>query len=92
MELRSRGYRVWVGDAKGKEIDFIAEKMRKKVYIQATFEMSSPDTAKREYSPLREIDDNFPKFVVVMKENPFFGDSDGIRCVLLKDFLLSKDY
>lgn len=92
LELRSRGYRVWVGDAKGKEIDFIAEKMRKKVYIQATFEMSSPDTAKREYSPLREIDDNFPKYVVVMKENPFFGDSDGIRCVLLKDFLLSKDY
>ncbi|MDR0523985.1 MAG: ATP-binding protein [Candidatus Methanoplasma sp.] len=92
LELRSRGYRVWIGDSGGREIDFVGEMGGEKVYVQATSELSSESVAEREFGSLRGIGDNFPKYVVTLKEGPLNHDADGIRCVTLAEFLTMESY
>ncbi|MCL2890493.1 MAG: ATP-binding protein [Methanomassiliicoccaceae archaeon] len=91
LDLRSRGYKVWVGDNNGKEIDLVAEKHGKKVYVQTTFRFTSEDVLKREFGNLKGIDDNHPKYVVSMDSDIFHGDVDGIISCGLADFLKKED-
>src|SRR5450759_4313263 len=69
LELKRRGYRVFVGKSDDKEIDFIAEMKEKKVYIQVAYKMSEQTTIDREFTPLLEVKDNHPKYVVTMDES-----------------------
>ena len=88
LELKRRGYRVFIGKAGSKEIDFIAEKENRKIYIQVAYLLTSPETIEREFSVLKSIKDNYPKYVISMDE--IFGkDVDGIQRINLVDFLLS---
>ena len=91
LDLRSRGYTVWVGDNKGKEIDLIAERFGEKVYVQSAFRLSSEDVIKREFGNLKGIKDNYPKYVVTMDDEMFHGNVDGIISCGLTDFLKKKD-
>lgn len=91
MELRARGYEVYVGKMDYKEIDFIAMRKGKKLYIQATKEISSAETQKREYENLLAIPDNYPKYVLRLDEFAE-GNYEGIRTMHIADFLLNKDY
>ena len=90
LELLSRGYTVNVGKLGDKEIDFIAVKDNEKMYIQVTYLLESEQTIKREFAPLLDIRDNYPKLVLSM--DSFFGeDYQGVRRMSLMDFLLSSD-
>lgn len=90
-DLRSRGYTVWVGDVNGKEVDLVAEKFGKKVYVQTAFRLSSEDVIEREFGSLKAIKDNYPKYVVTMDNELFYGDVDGITSCGLVDFLKKND-
>ncbi len=72
MELKQRGYDIAIGKLNQKEIDFIATKANKKIYIQVTYLLASEDTIKREFTPLMKINDNYPKMVLSLDD--FFGD------------------
>jgi predicted AAA+ superfamily ATPase len=91
LDLKSRGYRIWVGNNNGMEVDFIAMKEGKPVYIQATTALESEDVVNREFGNLKGIDDNYPKYVVVLNKGQLDSDIDGIHCIGLKDFLLLED-
>jgi len=91
LELKRRGYRVFVGKLDDKEIDFIAEKSGEKVYIQVTYKMSEQSTVNREFSPLLEIKDHFPKYVVSMDET-WKDNIEGVRHKHIADFLLIDQY
>jgi len=91
LELKRRGYRVFVGKSGNKEIDFIAEKNGQKVYIQVAYKMMEQTTIDREYTPLLEIKDNYPKFVVTMDEM-WKDNIEGIRHIHIADFLMMGDY
>mgnify|MGYP002795347201 FL=1 len=85
LELKRRGYDVFVGKNGTKEIDFIALRRDEKVYVQVCVQL--PENSDREIGNLMEIRDHYPKFVVTM--NPLdTGIENGIRIVHLKDFLL----
>lgn len=87
LELKRRGYNVYIGKLNDKEIDFIAERKEEKIYIQVAYKMSSEETIQREFSPLLEIKDHYPKFVITMDE--FFQDNiQGVKHLKLLDFLL----
>jgi len=91
IELLRRDYSVTVGKTyDGKEIDFIAEKNGKKVYVQVTHTISSQDTAEREFLALESVKDNYPKYVIVA-EDQWPSDRNGIVQIGLTDFLLSDD-
>ena len=91
LELKRRGYDVYIGKMNDKEIDFVATKQNDKIYVQVTQEIKSEKTQKREYDQLLEIRDNYPKYVVMA--NDFAGGNyEGIKTINIIDFLLSKDY
>ena len=66
FELLRRGYDVAIGKVDKFEIDFIATKVNKKVYIQVTESMLEEKTRKREIKPLEKIDDNYEKIVLTL--------------------------
>lgn len=91
LELKRRGYDVYIGKTKDKEIDFVATKQNEKIYVQVTQEIKSEKTQKREYEQLLEIRDNYPKYVV-MADDFAGGNYEGIKTMNIVDFLLSKEY
>jgi len=91
LELKRRGYTVYVGKNDEKEVDFIAERKNDKLYVQVTYKMTEPQTIEREFGAFNSINDNYPKYVVSMDE--FWNDNiDGIKHLHIADFLLLKDF
>lgn len=91
LELRRRGYDVYVGKFDATEIDFVAEKQNEKIYIQIAQRIVNEETEKREYGNLFKIQDNYPKYV--LRTDVFAGGNrDGIKTMHVADFLLSNDY
>ena len=86
LELRRRGYDVYIGKMKDKEIDFVATNQNDKIYVQVTQEIKSEKTQKREYDQLLEIKDNYPKYVV-MANDFASGNYQGIKTMNITDFL-----
>lgn len=89
LELRRRGYDVYVGKNNTKEIDFIAIHKDEKIYVQVCVQI--PENSNREVENLMEIRDHYPKYVVTLNEMDV-GIENGIRIVHLRDFLLAKQW
>ena len=90
MELLRRGYKITVGKAGEREIDFVCEKRNEKLYVQATYLLASEDTIEREFGVYESIKDNFPKYVVSLDE--FDMSRDGIKHRNIRDFLLAAEW
>ncbi len=90
-EMCSRGYSVFVGKIDAREIDFVATRADQKLYVQATTEISSTATEKREYENLLSIQDNYPKYVLRLDEFAS-GNYEGILTMNVIDFLLSDQW
>lgn len=91
LELCRRGYTVQIGKIPDGEIDFIASKQNEKLYVQVTQEIKSEKTEKREYERLLEIQDNYPKYVL-LTDDFAGGNYQGIKTMHIADFLLSPEY
>lgn len=89
LELVSRGYQVYIGKNKDREIDFVAEKRDKKFYLQVALHLYEPETYEREYAAFNGIDDNYPKYVLTLDEGE--DERNGIRKRFLPEFLLSGE-
>lgn len=86
--LRRQGFEVSVGILRAGEIDFVATKADKRIYVQVTYLLASEDTIKREFGNLAAIKDNYPKFVVSLDPvNGNFSEYPGIEHVNLRNFL-----
>jgi len=90
LELLRRNYKVFVGKKEKNEIDFIAIKNRNKIYIQVSYLLVSEETIKREYKPLLNVNDNFPKYVLSLDEIPQ-ENKEGIKWMNIIDFLLDQE-
>lgn len=90
MELLRRGYKVTVGKAGLREIDFVCEKQNEKLYVQVSYLLASEDTVRREFGAYESIRDNFPKYVVSLDE--FDMSREGIKHENIRDFLLTPDW
>ena len=87
LELKRRGYEVFIGKNNTKEIDFVANCRDERVYVQVCVQL--PENSDREVGNLMEIKDHYPKYVVTLNEMDT-GIENGIRIVHLADFLLSE--
>lgn len=92
LELRSRGFDVWIGNNNGHEVDFFARKNNESVYVQATTRLSDEKVVEREFGNLKGIDDYHPKYVVTLEKSPLDGDLDGIKCIGLAEFLMLEKF
>jgi predicted AAA+ superfamily ATPase len=91
LELKRRGYGVFIGKWEHREIDFVGEKKGARIYIQVAYKLESSETIEREFNPLISIEDHYPKYVVTMDE--FFKDNiKGVQHVHVTDFLLANNW
>ncbi len=86
LELRRRGYRVYIGKAGENEIDFVAEKTDEKIYFQVAESIISPETRAREIRPLQTVRDNYEKIILSM-DRSFITSENGIKFVNIIDWL-----
>ena len=84
LELRRRGFTVYLGKSGDKDIDFVAIRQNEKIYVQVC--RTLPEDSDRETGNLKAIKDNYPKYVVTM-DSTVCGNEDGIKIVHIKDFL-----
>ncbi len=89
FELRRKGYEVYIGKNDTKEIDFVAMRRDRRVYVQVCREL--PERSDREIGNLLELQDHYPKYVVTLDEYAG-GNVDGVKVMQLSDFLLCEDY
>lgn len=87
LELKRRGFDVYVGKYRDKEIDFVAVKRDERLYIQVC--RSMPTESNREIANLLMLRDNYPKMIVTLDEYAA-GNINGIKVVHLSDFLLNE--
>ena len=81
LQLINAGYNVNTGYLRNKEIDFVATKGNKTIYIQVAYLLIDKLTIDREYSELASIPDNYEKFVVSLDDMQL-PDKNGIRHIL----------
>ena len=89
LELKRRGYEVFIGKNAAKEIDFVATRWDEKIYVQVCVQL--PVNSDREVGNLMEIRDHYPKYVVTWNEMDT-GIENGIKIVHLMDFLLAEHW
>lgn len=87
-ELVNRGYDVLVGKSDSSEIDFIASYFDEKIYVQVAYILADDDVIEREFGAFKEIEDNYPKYVLTMDKLDF--SQNGIIHKNVVDWLLEK--
>lgn len=89
LELRRRGYDVYVGKNGDKEIDFIARRRDEEIQIQATVNL--PEGSGREIKNLKTLKDFNHKYVVTTNSADVQND-DGIQVIHVSDFLSMENW
>ena len=88
IELKKRGYKIFIGQLGNSEIDFIIEKENTKAYLQIAYLLASENVIEREFGILTKIKDNYPKYVLSLDKH-FVSDREGIKHLNIIDFLTS---
>ena len=103
-ELFVRGFSVDVGvvysreknssgnySKTAREIDFVAVKDNRKVYVQSAFALPDEEKAAQELKPLSLTGDSFPKVIIRKDIRKRWYDDSGVLNIGLIDFLLDME-
>jgi predicted AAA+ superfamily ATPase len=89
LELLRRGGKVFVGKNKDREVDFIVQKPQNgREYYQIAYSVNDEKVFEREISSLRNIRDNYPKYLLTLDYDNII--IDGIQKKNVIDWLLDK--
>lgn len=90
LELKRRGYDVYVGQFDGAEVDFVAKNHEGIIYYQVAATTLDEGVLKRELASLRKISDNYPKYLLTLDELFGTADYEGIKKLNVVDWLLEN--
>ena len=80
IELKRQGFQVYTGVLPQKEVDFVAQRAERVIYVQCAYLLADEATVKREYSALNAISDHYEKWVLSL-DDISFPVQNGIRHV-----------
>ena len=86
LELKRRGYQVFIGKTGTREVDFVAQRGGETEYYQVAATVRDEATLKRELLSLETIPDNHPKYLLTLDDDPP-SSHNGIRQMNALDFL-----
>ncbi|ANU65271.2 ATPase [Burkholderiales bacterium YL45] len=89
LELKRRGYKVFTGKLDEFEVDFVCTNGQEKIYIQVAASVRDEEVLRRELRPLLRIQDNFPKYLLTLDNDPK-ASIDGVHKINALDWLLSE--
>lgn len=89
LELKRRGYEVYIGKVYDAEVDFVAIGEMGTEYYQVAYTVLEESTLERELKPLNMISDHNPKYLLTMDVTPY-TTHNGIRQLNALDWLLKK--
>ena len=82
------GYEVTIGQLQAGEVDFVCKKASgQTAYVQVSYIIADKATREREFGNLRNIKDNYPKYVISMTPLVSKSDDNGITHLHLRKFL-----
>lgn len=87
-ELIARGYEVYIGKLDNGKIDFVVDDFNDRFYIQVADYLSDDIVIDREFGAYKNIQDNYPKYVVSMDKLDY--SRNGIIHKNIVDWLLNK--
>lgn len=88
LELKRRGYEIYIGKYDDEEVDFVIKNNDGIKYIQVALSVRNEDTLKRELTSLKNIKDNYPKYLITLDYDT--NDFDGIKQISAIDFLTGR--
>lgn len=91
LHLKGLGYKVSAGTQPLGDVDFIAEKDGKTVYVQVSDTTGDDRAMEREFGNLLKIRDNHPKYLVTMHPVTSGPPYAGIHHMTLRQFLLTDN-
>lgn len=91
LELLRRKGSVYVGQFDKKEIDFVVLSSKEVEYYQVALTVLDENTLKRELEPLKNIKDNYPKYLITMDSFPPNSDFYGIKIINALEWLLEEN-
>lgn len=87
LELLRRGYDVYVGKVDSFEVDFVTQNQDGNHYYQVALAVRDEVTLAREIRPLQIIQDDYPKVILTLDDDPS-RDIEGIKIINARDWLL----
>jgi predicted AAA+ superfamily ATPase len=95
LDLLRRGYKVFIGKADDKEVDFVAQKQDDVLYIQVAETLNGEGgrekTLERELAPFKAIKDYHHRILLTLDYDPNVS-YDGIKHINALDFLTGDIY
>lgn len=88
LELKRKGYRIYVGKNEEKEVDFVVETGDDYIYIQVALSVRDEKTLERELRPLETIQDHYKKYLITLDYDT--NNYNGIKQISVMDFLLGR--
>lgn len=88
LELKRRGYKIYIGKNDSTEVDFVVETENDLIYIQVALSVREQNTLDRELNPLKNIPDHFRKYIITLDYDT--NIYNGIKQISAMDFLTGR--
>ena len=89
LELKRRGYKIYIGKDNENEVDFVCETGEELIYIQVSLSVRDENTLRRELRPLELIQDHYKKYLITLDYDT--NNYNGIKQISAMDFLLERE-
>ena len=88
LELKRRGYDIYIGKYDDKEVDFVIKNNDGIKYVQVALSVRDEKTLERELIPLDSIKDHYPKYLITLDYDT--NNYNGIKQISALDFLTGR--
>ena len=88
LELKRKGYRVYIGKNEDTEVDFVVETEDEYIYIQVALSVREEQTLQRELKSLESISNHYKKYLITLDYDT--NNYNGIKQISAIDFLLGR--